>query len=427
MGKYDDEELEMYGIKKKDPRKKTLLIGGIVALAGIFVGGVIGFIVSRQFSMIKPEVQLETGSFLNRSMFFDEDVGFATILTDLSKIDTNTPGTYKIAISLYGKRVVSILNIEDTTPPTGSAIPQTIMAGKAPDAEETVKDLYDLSGTVYVAYSGTPNVGKGGDTTVPVVLTDAYGNTNVVSVPFTVLEDTTAPVISGAADLTMVAGDPIALLKDITVTDDYMENPVVEVEAEGFDSNTPGTYQVTYVSTDESGNTARVPITITVETRPSDYVYPEEVYERARQIYAQIIDRDDYTDIQIAMRIFKWANENIKYVSSQTEMHWTGAAMTGFDQRRGECSIFYGACKALLDVAGIENMRVDGGHIWNLVKLQGQWYHCDACPLRTHKTYWFMRTDSELDSRFPFDGSALPARASTSVQNRLDFTNLTIN
>ena len=427
MAKYEDEELELYGIKREKPRDKMILVSVICGLLGLFIGGAIGFIVNKQFSQIKPEVKLETGSFLNRSMFFDADVGFAKILTDIDKIDTKTPGTYNIAISLYGKRVVSVLSIEDTTPPTGTAIPQEIMAGKAPDAEETVKDLYDLSGTVYVAYSGTPNVGKGGDTIVPVVLTDAYGNTGIVSVPFTVHEDTTPPVISGAVDLTMVAGDPIVLLKDITVTDDYTENPTVEVEAEGFDSNTAGTYQITYVSTDESGNTARVPITVTVETRPSDYVYPETVYERARQIYAQIIDRNDYTDVEIAMRIFKWANENIKYVSSQTEMHWTGAAMQGFDQRRGECSIFYGACKALLDVAGIENMQVNGGHIWNLVKLQGQWYHCDACPLRTHKTYWFMRTDNELDRRFPFDGSILPVRASTSVQNRLDFTNLTIN
>ncbi|MBP5262684.1 MAG: transglutaminase domain-containing protein [Clostridiales bacterium] len=428
MSKYSEEELEMYGAAKKKFVKGLIPASVLCGVIGLAIGGSVCWWVFTQFSRINDAVRVETGAAIDQNTFFSNDITGAKVLTDLSKIDTSAPGTYQVTLSVLGKRFTSTLEVSDTTPPTGVPIPQTVMAGKAPDVNETVKDLFDLSGTVYVDYSGTPNIAHAGNTLVPVVLTDAYGNTGIVSVPFTVLEDTTPPVIRGAEDITMVAGDPIVLLKNITVTDDYTENPTVDVEMDELDTETAGTYTVTYVSTDESGNTARVPITVTVEVRPDNYVYPETVYARGREVFAEIFGNGtgNYTDIEIAMRIFKWANTNIKYVPKSGDTHWTGAAMQAFDQRRGDCAIFYGACKVLLDIAGIENMRVDGGHIWNLVKLDGQWWHCDACPLRTHKTYWFMRNDNQLDARFPFDGSSLPARATENVQGRLDFTNLTI-
>ena len=427
MKVYTEEEFESYAYFGKKTTGSIVPAAILSAVLGLAIGGSLFMFLSSQYKKVIDSVHVEMGSPVSRELFFTEDVKPAKMLTDITKIDTSVPGTYQIAISIYGRRMVSVLEVSDTTPPVGNAVPQTVMAGKTPDVNDVVTDLYDLSGTVYVDYSGTPNIAHAGDVMVPVVLTDAYGNTGIVSVPFTVLEDTTPPVISGAEDITMVAGDPIVLLKNITVTDDYTENPTVDVEMGDLDTDTAGTYTVTYVSTDESGNTARVPVTVTVETRPDSYVYPETVYARGREIYNEIITRDDYTDIEIAMRIFKWANENIKYVSKNGDTHWTGAAMQGFDSRRGDCCIFYGVCKVLLDIAGIENMEVNGGHIWNLVKLDGQWWHCDACPLRTHKTYWFMRNDDQLDSRFPFDGSQLPPRATENVQGRLDFTNLTIN
>ena len=428
MTKHSDRELEMYGIRPRSDLGKKIAIGISCGIVGAALGAGLCYLLLSEMVRIKTSVHVEMGDTFDRSVFFDGDLDQAKIMTDLTKISTSEPGTYQIPINYFGKKATSILEISDTTPPTGTAVPQTCMKEQPPEASETVKDLYDLSGTVYVQYSGSPNVMTAGETNVPVVLTDAYGNVSVVSVPFTVLEDTTPPVIEGVQNIAMVAGDPAKLMEGITVTDDYTDNPTLDVDVTGFDPNTPGTYEIFYVSADEAGNEARVPVTVTVAVRPEDYVYPDEVYARGREIYSQIITSNDLTDVQIAMRIFKWAFDNIKYVSSNTEKHWTGAAMQGFNDRRGECSIFYAVCKVLLDIAGIENMKVDGGHIWNLVKLNGQWYHCDACPTRTHRNnYWFMRLDSQLDSRFPFDGSELPERATEDVQGRLDFTNLTIN
>ena len=86
----------------------------------------------------------------------------------------------------------------------------------------------------------------------------------------------------------------------------------------------------------------------------------------------------------------------------------------------------------MLDVAGIENVRVERSpittspHYWNLIKIDGQWYHCDACSFMDVSGFVFMQIDEELDHHHEFNGATVPPRATVSVQDRLDFTNLTM-
>ena len=431
---YSADELSMYGVKKR--RKKlgmVVPVSVMSGIAGLCLGIGFSFMVNNDFKKIKDKVTIETGTFVNRAAFFDGELNKAKLLTDLTQIDTNVPGTYQIGISLYGKRVNSVLEVVDSTPPIGTAVPQTVLAGHLPDVNLTVSNLYDLSGKVYAAYSGTPDISKAGDTTVPVVITDAYGNTNIINVPFNVFADTTAPEIKGAKDITVVAKDPLTLLKNITVSDDYTENPKLEADASNLDSETPGKYEITYLATDDSGNQSSVTVTVTVTARPSNYVYPEEVYKLAQPVYDKIIERDDLTDVEKAMRICKWANESITYTDSSDKSHWTGAAVAGFNTLRGDCYTYYACVKALLDMAGIDNRYAYGTnkkwmHAWNVVFLDGEWYNCDAARTRKHQTWWFMRTDAEMDQRYmPIREPGVPDRATKSVQDRLDFTNLTIN
>ncbi|SCW58374.1 Transglutaminase-like superfamily protein [Ruminococcaceae bacterium YRB3002] len=433
MARYSNDELAMYGVSKKYRRRASKNTPACIlsALAGIALGVGLGWQFNTDFAKINHNVKVETGEFVNRAIFFDGELNNATVLSDLSKIVTDVPGSYQISIKLYGLKTTSLLEVCDTTPPTGSPVPQTVLAGHAPDANETVTNLYDLSGTVNVAYKGTPNISKAGNTTVPVELTDAYGNKGVVDVPFTVFADTTPPVIEGAQNLTVVAGDNLKFFKGVTVSDDYTENPTLDIDTTGLDTNTPGTYEVNYVSTDDSGNVALVPIKVTVEERPSNYVNIDEVYAVAQTVYDEIIDRDDYTDVEIAMRICKWVNENISYVDDSDKSHWTGAAMQGFNTRRGDCYNYYACTKALLDIAGIDNryayvQHPTWIHCWNVVYLQGEWYNCDSARTRKHQDYWFMRTDSEMGTYQPNAAPGVPDRATKSVQDRLDFTNLTI-
>lgn len=424
----------MYGVKKR--RKKmgmVVPISVMSGIAGLCLGIGLSFLVNNDFKKIREKVTIETGTFVNRAAFFDGELNKAKLLTDLTQIDTNVPGTYQIGISLYGKRVNSVLEVVDSTPPIGTAVPQTVLAGHLPDVNLTVSNLYDLSGKVYASYQGTPDISQAGDKNIPVVITDAYGNTNIINVPFNVFADTTPPEIKGAKDITVVAKDPLTLLKNITVTDDYTPEPKLEVDASQLDSETPGKYEITYLATDDSGNQSSVTVNVTVTARPSNYVYPEEVYKLAQPVYDKIIERDDLTDVEKAMRFCKWANENITYTGTSDKSHWTGAAASGFKTLKGDCYTYFACVKALLDIAGIDNRYAYGVnkkwmHAWNVVYLEGEWYNCDAAITRKHKEWWFMRTDAEMDQRYmPIREPGVPDRATKSVQDRLDFTNLTIN
>mgnify|MGYP002617666319 FL=1 len=77
--------------------------------------------------------------------------------------------------------------------------------------------------------------------------------------------DLTAPVISGTADKTFTLGDKIAYLSGITATDDVDGEVDVEVDKSAVDTDTPGTYKVTYKAVDAAGNVATKTANITIE------------------------------------------------------------------------------------------------------------------------------------------------------------------
>ena len=94
------------------------------------------------------------------------------------------------------------------------------------------------------------------------------------------------------------------------------------------------------------------------------------------------------------------------------------AAYNALTKHSGDCYGFYACCKVLLDCAGIPNMTVlrdpitYNGHYWNLVKIDGEWCHCDSTKFMNHQSLYFGLTDDEImDSRHQFNGSMLPVRA----------------
>jgi len=118
---------------------------------------------------------------------------------------------------------------------------------------------------------------------------------------------------------------------------------------------------------------------------------------------------------------------------------WTEAAYNAFINRTGNCYSTVYAVKVLLDVAGIENMIIErwpyetATHFWNYVKLNGQWYHCDATWREGYDSYFFMYTTKELQNfwqggwnGFQYRVDDYPESATESVQSRIDYRNHTI-
>ena len=129
------------------------------------------------------------------------------------------------------------------------------------------------------------------------------------------------------------------------------------------------------------------------------------------------------SDVETARAIFKWVHSNISYQTVNDYMTYEEAAFRGFSRRSGDCYVYFACAKMLLDCAGIPNMMVErfpvytNGHYWNLVQLDGEWYHCDATVFRDHPSMYFMCTDDEIDdSHHSFNGALYPERAGGSSE-----------
>lgn len=87
-----------------------------------------------------------------------------------------------------------------------------------------------------------------------------------------------------------------------------------------------------------------------------------------------------YTDYENELAIHDYLVSNIEY-GGQEE-----GAFTAYDaliKGKAVCSGYEESFKTLLDMLGIENMAITGTgndepHGWNLVKLDGEWYHVDV-------------------------------------------------
>ncbi|SKA79200.1 Transglutaminase-like superfamily protein [Caloramator quimbayensis] len=125
-----------------------------------------------------------------------------------------------------------------------------------------------------------------------------------------------------------------------------------------------------------------------------DYNYPREtilnqqseVNKKAKEIIDSII-KADMTDFQKELAIHDYIINNTRYDEENYyngSIPWEsytsyGALIKGV----AVCQGYASAMSKLLNLAGIENMIITGkangeAHAWNLVKLDGEWYHVDV-------------------------------------------------
>ena len=424
--------------------RRAKVIYTVIVIALLAGCGYMGFRLYRHhlISKILPEVTIETGSALNAELFTQNNIPNGAFITDISGIDTTVPGSYGLKVKAGDHIEVSrevVLNIVDTTPPVASAVPQTVYTDGLPSPEACVTGISDLA-SVTVAYAETmPEILEGGSYDIPVKLTDASGNETVIDVPFTVIDDHTAPLIYGPHDFEAFIGDAIVYMDGITATDDYDENPVLEVDTSAVNVTEEGYYPVTYTAYDEEGNTSSTTVTLHLRVKPERYYDPEEIYALARQVIEDndICD-DSMSDIEKAFRIVSWVSTHIHYMMESDKCDWTAGAYDALTTMYGDCYNYMAMCRAMFGAVGIESMTVErypiyeSSHYWNLIKIDGYWYHCDACVFlsMTDISFIFMYTDAELDPyNNSYDHDSLPEGvivATESVQPMLDYETLTV-
>ena len=436
---------------KKAPQKQTtqlnkgivklLVFSVAVLLIVLLIAGTASFI-SDENELLIREVTIEAGgSKPDISMFFSEEPRFMNLVSsnlNFDEVNIDLPQSISFNISVYGKNNACKLIIRDSVPPTGEGIPQKIFAcQELPDALSCITGINDVT-DVSAEWRDAPDMSAGGSFVAVAVLIDGCGNETPVNVPFEVTKDDTAPEIKGALDIEAYIGDPVSYREKVIVTDDYDENPVLAIDTSNVDLNEEGEYEVVYTATDFSGNESSVTITLTMMEKPEGYVEPEVVYEEARKILDEITE-PGMTDEEVALQIVWWCRYNIRFILRTESSSWTEAAYNAFIYRTGNCYSTVYAVKALLDVAGFENMIIErypyetATHFWNYVLINGQWYHCDSTWRQGYDGYFFMYTTEELLdfwqggwNGFQFDQDKYPESATESVQSRIDYENHTI-
>ena len=423
-----------------------LLAGGALGAYGAFFmySNFIGTIDACTLS----EVEIEYGHPITVDSFFTRTPVNTTFITDINQIDTGKLATYEIYLDCGGYTVKSILKVVDKTAPTAKPVPVEMFCGKAPAPETLVKDVFDLTDVKIEYAEGEPDlVMNTGEMKVPVKLTDLNGNSTVIDVPFNVKDDHTPPVISGVKSFEHVAKDPDKITKEeyldgVTVTDDYTTKPTLEIDTTQVNLKVVGRYPIYYIATDKAGNRTEVESSVTVyrtynggmTTSAKD---TKKALDMAKKQLDKITKATD-TDVVKAMKIFYWVYHHIYFSTGATPYKgWAKAAISALNKRRASCYGRACLCKAMLDAAGIENFlimrkKVAGLriHNWNLVKLNGEWYHCDVqiylAGLAPKGYFCFMMTDKEIakaPTNHQYNKKGFPKRSTKSVQKWVDVYN----
>lgn len=392
----------------------------------------------RETSKINRFVLVEVGSPVSKDMFFNDQIDIPSIEDcnlDFSTVNVELPSTINFTITYFWTNMECVLEIADTTPPTGVGIPQQIFAcDELPDVNKCVKDVSDRT-PVTLKWGNVPDYKAGGEFKAEALLTDAVGNTASVMVPISVTRDSTPPVITGTKNISGFLGVNLVYRDGVTVTDDYDKNPTLTIDTSNVDQSKPGIYKVTYIATDFSGNKSTAEIEVELIKKPKSYIEQETVDKEAQKILNKIL-KPGMTKQEQALQIVWWCRYNITYVSKGDATSRNRAAYDAITKRRATCYGYACAVREMLNLCGIENRFIKRSpyrysvHYWNYINIDGEWYHCDSTPRKGYNSYFFMYTTKEITAfhhngwyGYTFKEAEYPASATKSVQKKIDYAN----
>ncbi len=330
-----------------------------------------------------------------------------------------TPGEHDVAFMGFYETITVHIDVTDDVPPAVTIQPVTICAGQTVMPGDFIVSAADAS-PFETVFADEPDTVSVHTETVRLITTDAFGNSTESTSALTVIEDTIPPQIGGVSTIYATAGDTISYRSNVWAVDNVDGTIAVSVDASQVDGKTAGTYAVEYSAEDSAGNRASVWADVIVQ--PTD---EERVAELADAVLASILT-DGMTDYEKAYAVYSWCRSNISYSSATAYLmeQFTKAAYTGLTGYYGNCYVYYAVTSTLLTRCGIENMKIQRSgenvspHYWNLVNIDGNWYHMDACPhYAAYPLDSFLLTDRQVADYslygavgyYNFDNSLYPA------------------
>ena len=218
-------------------------------------------------------------------------------------------------------------------------------------------------------------------------------------------EDSQAPVILGAGDLTVHVGETAAYFRGVTVQDDRDASPTLEVDSTRVDLSTPGVYPLYYTARNASGKETRLEVSVTVLPRETE---EDGTIDLAVEEILTGILTPDMTRRQQVEAIYAWAKEHIRYAGHTSRVDYRQAGYEAITSGEGDCYGYFAATKLMLEALEIPNVDVrkekrsddDSEHFWSLVSVDGgeTYYHFDATPRVGQTEELCLVTDLFLDS-----------------------------
>lgn len=341
------------------------------------------------------------------------DAAFVKPLSDYMEI-----GSHDIEIQSGDSILPFKLNVQDTTPPVVKVqSPANFELNHVVKVEDVVISYEDAS-DVEFHIAKLPDTHENCDGVLQLVAVDSAGNSATYDVNYAVRGDSTPPVISGIQNMQTIRYVNIATMHGITAKDETDgEVPVEIIMPEDYSIKKEGTYKVTYVAKDSSGNEARETADLTI--LPNDKINDlteEDVLRMGYYINDSLLAVKDgdkpLTEKEKARKIYFQVQNHIKFKDNKDEFPWHINAALVLQRGHGDCRNYCAYARMLYTCAGFENMEVAhipesptaAKHFWNLVKIDGEWWHCDSTP-RIKEQIFFMWTDAQMDAYSKTDGN----------------------
>lgn len=358
-------------------------------------------------SMREPVINLELGDdSATAASLLGSDFTDAVLSQPLSSF--TVPGTYPLTVSLKDETIPFTVNVRDTVAPTLKLrSPAQFSKNQDVRPEDFIVECADASSVTY-SFNIAPDTTENGTRTASILATDAAGNSQTYEAVYTVTGDGSAPTISGVSDMKTIAKKRINYLRGVKAVDDSDgELEVTVTEPEGFDISKTGTYMISYTATDSAGNIATQTAVLTVVSDEKDVrtLSEEDVYRIGEAMIEDMQMDPELPEEKRARKVYRAVQDSMWFKDNNDEVQWYTAAAIAISRGYGDCRNYYSYAKLLLDCAGFENMQVEhlrtsekeARHYWNLVKINGEWYHFDTTP-RKGRSDFFMLTDAQLDA-----------------------------
>lgn len=393
-------------------------------------------------SPVITEIKAELGDplpsasdYLNRDMLYS-DFGIENA-DELYSVSYETApvegvlGTQSLTLRIDSMTFDVSLTVDDTTPPRADPVSMILTNGMhSPTPDSFVAKVHDAS-EVTLSFAEEYDFSYPHDFDVSIILTDACGNTTVITANVHCLIDKEPPVLTIDGDLYVTIGKTVSYKGGVTATDNSGD-PTLKIDNSAVDLNTKGVYEIVYTATDKAGNsTTAVRRLFVVEELPPE---ESEVLSLAQNVYDKYIaTREGMTKYEIARAIYDWCYHSIIFDMKGTDRSLgpIKLAYDGFSTLKGDCYTYMITAKYLFLIADIPTVEVtrlryegESHHFWLLVDVGDGWYHFDATSRSTGKgTDTFMLTDQEVADfctrfnvphYFRFQHDAYPERATDS-------------